>query len=109
MRKDMGGPSDMKAMHNCHGRELRSGMRATKYLYDLGHPLLLGSDTPSAPTFGAQQPGYDTYREMRMMAQSGVPLTGDLPGRHHQQRQTVRPRQRLRHRGSRQRSRTCCC
>jgi imidazolonepropionase-like amidohydrolase len=72
MRKDIGGLADMKAMHTflVVGSQ---GMRATKYLHDLGHPLLLGSDTPSAPTFG-NQPGYDTYREMRMMAQSGVPL-----------------------------------
>ena len=46
---------------------------ALRYLYGLGHPLLVGSDTPSAPTYGSQ-PGYDTYREMRLMAQSGVPL-----------------------------------
>ncbi|HEX7011785.1 MAG TPA: amidohydrolase family protein [Steroidobacteraceae bacterium] len=49
------------------------GMRASRYLHGLGHPLLLGSDTPSAPTYG-NQPGYDTYREMRLMAQSGIPL-----------------------------------
>ncbi|HEY5808811.1 MAG TPA: amidohydrolase family protein [Povalibacter sp.] len=49
------------------------GMRAARYLHDLGHPLLLGSDTPSAPTYG-NQPGYDTYREMRLMATAGVPL-----------------------------------
>jgi imidazolonepropionase-like amidohydrolase len=48
-------------------------MRALKYQNDLGHPLLVGSDTPSAPTYGSQ-PGYDTYREMRLMAQSGIPL-----------------------------------
>ncbi len=72
MRKGMGGVPDMKAMHT-YMVVSSYGMRATKYLHDLGHPLLLGSDTPSAPTFGAQ-PGYDTYREMRMMAQSGVPL-----------------------------------
>jgi imidazolonepropionase-like amidohydrolase len=48
-------------------------MRALHYLYELGHPLLVGSDTPSAPTYGSQ-PGYDTYREMRLMAQSGIPL-----------------------------------
>lgn len=71
-RKELGGAPDMKAMHTFMVVGSR-GMRATKYLYDLGHPLLLGSDTPSAPTFGSQ-PGYDTYREMRMMAQSGVPL-----------------------------------
>ena len=39
----------------------------------LAHPLLLGSDTPSALTYG-NQPGYDTYREMRFLAQSGIPL-----------------------------------
>lgn len=72
MRKDLGGAPDMKAMHTF--MQVGShGMRAAKYLHDLGHPLLLGSDTPSAPTFG-NQPGYDTYREMRMMAQSGIPL-----------------------------------
>jgi imidazolonepropionase-like amidohydrolase len=72
MRKGMGGVPDMKAMHN-YMVVSSYGMRATKYLHDLGHPLLLGSDTPSSPTFGSQ-PGYDTYREMRMMAQSGLPL-----------------------------------
>jgi imidazolonepropionase-like amidohydrolase len=72
MRKEIGGLPDMKAMH-FFLKIGSTGMRATKYLNDLGHPLLLGSDTPSAPTFG-NQPGYDTYREMRMMAQSGIPL-----------------------------------
>lgn len=50
-----------------------TGSRALRYLHELGHPLLVGSDTPSSPTYG-NQPGYDTYREMRLMAQSGVPL-----------------------------------
>jgi imidazolonepropionase-like amidohydrolase len=71
-RKDLGGVPDMKAMH-IFLKVGSHGMRAAKYLHDLGHPMLLGSDTPSAPTFGSQ-PGYDTYREMRMMAQSGIPL-----------------------------------
>lgn len=47
------------------------GMRAAGYLHRLGHPLLLGSDTPSAPTYG-NQPGYDTYREMRLLAAAGL-------------------------------------
>lgn len=72
MRKSVGGVPDMKAMHTFL-KIGSQGMRAVKYLHDLGHPLLLGSDTPSAPTYG-NQPGYDTYREMRMMAQSGIPL-----------------------------------
>jgi imidazolonepropionase-like amidohydrolase len=49
------------------------GMRALRHLYELGQPMLLGSDTPSAPTYG-NQPGYDTYKEMRMMADVGIPL-----------------------------------
>jgi imidazolonepropionase-like amidohydrolase len=48
-------------------------LRAAKFLHDLGHPLLLASDTPSGPIYG-NQPGYDTYREMRAMAQAGIPL-----------------------------------
>lgn len=66
------GPPDMK-MAQMFFKAGETGMRALRYLHDLGHPLLLGSDTPSAPTYG-NQPGYDTYREMRLMAQSGVPL-----------------------------------
>jgi imidazolonepropionase-like amidohydrolase len=48
-----------------------------KQMFDAGYPLLLGSDTPSSPTYG-NQPGYDTYREMRAMAQSGVSLAAIL-------------------------------
>jgi Imidazolonepropionase and related amidohydrolases len=51
-----------------------AGMRALRHLYELGQPMLLGSDTPSAPTYG-NQPGYDTYKEMRLMAQAGIPLS----------------------------------
>jgi imidazolonepropionase-like amidohydrolase len=76
MRKSVGGVPDMKAMH-IFLQTNAQGMRAAKYLFDLGHPMLLGSDTPSAPTYG-NQPGYDTYREMRMMAQSGIPLPAIL-------------------------------
>jgi imidazolonepropionase-like amidohydrolase len=49
------------------------GMRALRYLYEIGQPLLLGSDTPSGPTYG-NQPGYDTFKEMQLMAQAGIPL-----------------------------------
>ena len=48
------------------------GARAMRYLHELGQPLLLGSDTPSAPTYG-NQPGYDTFREMQLMAKAGIP------------------------------------
>jgi imidazolonepropionase-like amidohydrolase len=71
-RNEFGNAPDIKIQH-IHLQSAAQGMRAAKFLHELGHPLLLGSDTPSAPTFG-NQPGYDTYREMRLMAQSGIPL-----------------------------------
>lgn len=49
------------------------GWRALRFLYELGQPMLLGSDTPSAPTYG-NQPGYDTFKEMQLMARAGIPL-----------------------------------
>lgn len=58
---------------NEHWATSERGRRALRYLYELGQPMLLGSDTPSAPTYG-NQPGYDTYKEMQLMAQSGIPL-----------------------------------
>lgn len=73
MRKDYDGAPDMQIIHR-HLQIADQGMRATRYLQQLGQPLLLGSDTPSAATYG-NQPGYDTYREMRLMAQAGIPLT----------------------------------
>jgi imidazolonepropionase-like amidohydrolase len=72
MREAYKGAPDMKIMH-WQIETGDQGMRAAAYLYGLGHPLLLSTDTPSAPTFG-NQPGYDTYREMRLMAQDGIPL-----------------------------------
>jgi hypothetical protein len=50
------------------------GLRALRQLYELGQPMLLGSDTPSAPTYG-NQPGYDTYKEMQLMVRAGIPLS----------------------------------
>jgi Amidohydrolase family len=72
MKAESGNAPDAKIMQ----MELQAGsrnLRAAKYLYDLGHPLLVASDTPSGPIYG-NQPGYDTYREMRAMAQAGIPL-----------------------------------
>lgn len=47
--------------------------RALKYLYDLGHPILLASDTPSSPTYG-NPPGLNTYMEMQRLATVGISL-----------------------------------
>ncbi|MDY7227377.1 amidohydrolase family protein [Hyalangium rubrum] len=76
MQRDFGGAPDAKiAQVNLSTND--QNMRSVRFLNKLGHPLLLGSDTPSAPTYG-NQPGYDTYREMRSMAQAGVPLRAIL-------------------------------
>ncbi|PTC01133.1 amidohydrolase [Thalassospira xiamenensis] len=49
------------------------GVYAAKTLSDLQHPLLLASDTPSAPAY-SHQPGHGTYRELTLMAQAGISL-----------------------------------
>jgi imidazolonepropionase-like amidohydrolase len=72
LRRDFGDESDTQIAHT-YLTIAAQGMRAAEFINDLGHPLLLASDTPSSPTYG-NQPGYDTYREMRFMAQSGIPL-----------------------------------
>jgi len=59
---------------DAHWATSEHGMRALRHLYELGQPLLLGSDTPSAPTYG-NQPGYDTFKEMQLMARAGIPLS----------------------------------
>ena len=51
----------------------KRGAFAAKALFDLGHPLLLASDTPSAPAY-SHQPGHGTYRELTLMAQAGISL-----------------------------------
>ncbi|WP_440053576.1 amidohydrolase family protein [Pseudoalteromonas sp. T1lg65] len=50
-----------------------AGEIALRYLHENGATLLLGSDTPPAPTY-ASQPGLSTYQELTMMYQAGVDL-----------------------------------
>lgn len=76
MRRDFGDVPDRQIARGALQAAAYGG-RVVRYLHGLGHPLLLASDTPSAPTYGSQ-PGYDSYREMRLMAQSGVPLDAIL-------------------------------
>ncbi len=49
------------------------GMRALNFLHSLDFPLLLGSDTPGSPSY-INQPGLNTYQEMQLMAEAGIPL-----------------------------------
>ena len=80
-RKSIFGPGTDVAGMQARIREANSrwqtsehGLRALRHLYELGQPMLLGSDTPSAPTYG-NQPGYDTYKEMQLMVRAGIPLS----------------------------------
>lgn len=56
---------------------LRRGRDAMLYLHQAGHPMLLGSDTPSSPSY-ANQPGLNSYQELVMMAEAGIPLNNVL-------------------------------
>lgn len=49
------------------------GALAAETLHEMGHPLLLASDTPSAPAY-SHQPGYGTYLELQQMAAAGISL-----------------------------------
>ncbi len=44
---------DVKLAH-AQLRLNEQNMRVVRYLHGSGHPSLLGSDTPSAPTYGSQ-------------------------------------------------------
>lgn len=70
---DFGGlqPEQIAAIFE-HGTSSR-GSRSLLYLSQLAHPLLLGSDSPGSPSY-ANQPGLNTYKEMKMMALAGIPL-----------------------------------
>lgn len=72
---DFDGAAHLARLRDADSRWATSehGKRALRHLYELGQPMLLGSDTPSAPTYG-NQPGYETLKEMRMMADIGIPL-----------------------------------
>ncbi|KZN61572.1 amidohydrolase family protein [Pseudoalteromonas luteoviolacea] len=54
-----------------------NGKRVLNYLYQHGGEILLGSDTPPAPTY-ASQPGLSTFWELQDMHDAGVDLIGLL-------------------------------
>lgn len=76
LRADFDGESDAD-INVVQQRIYEQGARVAKYLADLGHPLLLGSDTPSAPVY-ANQPGYNSFQELRSLAEAGVSLEAVL-------------------------------
>jgi len=60
-------------IHAHQDKIISQGERATQYLYQAGHPMVLASDTPSSPTYAAQ-PGYSSFQELQHMAKIGVSL-----------------------------------
>ena len=52
---------------------LNQGERVFQYLYQQGHPMILATDTPPAPTF-ASQPGLSSYWELKHMHRLGMAL-----------------------------------
>ncbi len=52
---------------------LKQGRQVINMLYQLRHPILLGSDSPGSYSY-ANQPGLNTYQEIEMLARSGIPL-----------------------------------
>lgn len=52
---------------------LQQGARVMQYLYQQGHPMVLATDTPPAPTY-ASQPGVAAFWELKLMHEFGVSL-----------------------------------
>lgn len=67
------GTSDLELIHQRQGAVINQGVRVMQYLYKKGHPMLLASDTPPAPTY-ASQPGLSTLNELRRMHAAGIKL-----------------------------------
>jgi imidazolonepropionase-like amidohydrolase len=67
------GTSDPQLIHQRQESIIHQGVRVMMYLYQQGHPMLLASDTPPAPTY-ASQPGLSTLNELRRMHAAGIKL-----------------------------------
>ncbi len=67
------GDGNLDNFHRQQSRVLNNGERVLNYLYQKGHPIVLASDTPPAPTSPAQ-PGLSSYFEMQHMYRVGVQL-----------------------------------
>ena len=76
MFNDWGGAS-LEHIINSFSSKLNNGFRVVKYLYDGGATILLGSDSPPAPTY-ASQPGLASYTELKSLYQAGIDLKGVL-------------------------------
>lgn len=67
------GTTDLSIIYDRQTQILEQGERVLSYLYAQGHPMLLATDTPPAPTY-ASQPGLSAYVELQAMHNAGVAL-----------------------------------
>lgn len=67
------GKRSMKQIHLRMTGVLNQGERVLQYLYQQGHPMVLATDTPPAPTY-ASQPGVSANWELKHMHALGVSL-----------------------------------
>jgi len=58
-------------IHQNQNSKISQGERVVKYLKEKDLPIVLASDTPSAPLF-VSQPGYSTYRELHHLFKAGL-------------------------------------
>ena len=72
MQKDFDGLAEA-AIYRRFNLRVNRCRQVVQYLAEHGANLLLGSDTPSAPTYG-NPPGYNGYLELKHLAESGVAL-----------------------------------
>lgn len=72
--KEIFGEYSAEDVHSIYGNIQAHAMLALKYLSDNNGIILFGTDTPSAPTY-TNQPGHNGYWELKLMAESGVPLS----------------------------------
>ena len=58
-------------IHQNQDGKISQGERVVQYLKEQGHPIVLASDTPSAPLY-VSQPGYSTFMELQHLFKAGL-------------------------------------
>ncbi|WP_052380238.1 MULTISPECIES: amidohydrolase family protein [unclassified Pseudoalteromonas] len=61
----------LEKIHQNQDRKIFQGEKVVQYLKENGLPMVLASDTPSAPLY-VSQPGYSTYKELQHLFKAGL-------------------------------------
>lgn len=61
----------LNKIHQNQDRKIAQGEKVVRYLKDKRLPMVLASDTPSAPLY-VSQPGYSTYKELQHLFKAGL-------------------------------------